>query len=41
MTQSKLQYMHPDDIVPYYNNPRHNPLGEIDRGKSRQAQRVV
>ena len=24
MTQSKLQYMHPDDIVPYYNNPRHN-----------------
>ena len=24
MTQSKLQYMHPDDLVPYYNNPRHN-----------------
>ena len=24
MTQSILQHMHPDDLVPYYNNPRHN-----------------
>ena len=21
MTQSILQHMHPDDLVPYYNNP--------------------
>ena len=24
MTQSILQHMHPDDLVPYYNNPRYN-----------------
>lgn len=24
MTQSILKHMHPDDLVPYYNNPRHN-----------------
>lgn len=41
MTQSILQHMHPDDLVPYYNNPRHKTLGELDLRESSQAKRVA
>ena len=46
MTQSILQHMHPDDLVPYYNNPRHNqdavgPVAESIKAFGFKVQIVV